>query len=262
MTYSIIFLGTCAADFSPRLNGDCADCFDKNARRASCVLFNDRFLIDCGPHALDSMRIAGIDPAQVSDLFLTHLHSDHYKPESVAKIASSHYEATGEALIVWVSNGAVLPEIEHIEVRSMVKFTEYAVDETLKVTGLSANHDQKAHPQFLLFDISGVKFLYATDGAWFLNDTYNFLRKSELALFVTDGTCGDKVGEWRIGEHNTIPMIKLMLPSLYEVGMITADTMLVMTHIAPSLHKPHDEIVECMRPDRVTVSYDGMKLEI
>ena len=56
------FLGTCAADFSPRLTGDCKNRFDRDARRASCALINGRYLLDCGPHCPDSLRIAGIDP--------------------------------------------------------------------------------------------------------------------------------------------------------------------------------------------------------
>lgn len=262
MKYDITFLGTCAADFSPRLKGDCADRFDDNARRASCLLFNDSFLIDCGPHCLDSLRIAGIPQGNIGDIFVTHLHGDHYKPETVTAIAKARYDATGEALRFWVSEGAQLPDIPHLDVRYMTKFTEYKVNDTLTVVGMTANHDAASYPQHLLFELDGVKFLYATDGAWFINDTYNYLRKKTLALFVTDGTCGDKEGEWRIGEHNTIPMIKLMLPSLKTVGIIDENTVVCMTHLAPSLHRPHDETVELMSDVGVKVAYDGMKLEI
>jgi len=259
MKYNITFLGTCACDYSPLLKGECADRFDDNARRASCLTFNDRFMIDCGPHALDSLRIAGIDKARITDLFITHLHSDHYNPENIAEIAAASAE---RRLRIWVSEGAVIPEIANAEVIYMEKFAEYDVTDDLKVTGMSANHDKNAHPQHLLFDLCGRKFMYGCDGAWLLNDTYYHMKNAGLALCILDGTCGDKEGEFRIAEHNTIPMIRLMLPSMKTVGIINDETCVMMSHIAPSLHKPHDEIVKAMEDVGVLVAYDGMKIEI
>jgi len=261
-SYKIKFLGTAAADFSPRLKGDCADCFDKNARRASCLLFNDQYLIDCGPHCLDSLRIAGIDKSHITDLFVTHLHSDHFNPDNIAAIAQARRSAGGENLRVWVSDGAKMPEIADVTVMPMVKFTAYTVEAGLTVTGLNANHDKAVHPQHLLFDNGGDKFFYGCDGAWLLNDTYAHLRKSPLKLMVLDGTCGDYDGDFRFAEHNTIPMIRVMLPSLRTVGIIDDNTALYISHLAPSLHKPHDETVEIMSEMGVGVAYDGLEIEV
>ena len=52
------FLGTGAADFSPLLETELRDRLDDNARRSSSVLIEGRFLIDCGPHVLDSMGLS------------------------------------------------------------------------------------------------------------------------------------------------------------------------------------------------------------
>lgn len=261
-TYKFQFLGTCAADFSPRLKGDCADCFDKNARRASVMLFNGHFLIDCGPHCIDSLRIAGIDPADITDLFVTHLHGDHFNPANIETVACARREASGENLRVWVSDGAKMPDIKNITVNPMVKFTQYDVDGSLKVTGMSANHDNKATPQHLLFELDGKKFFYGCDGAWLLNDTYYHMKNAGLALAVLDATCGDYEGDFRIAEHNTIPMIRMMLPSLKTVGIINDSTQIYLSHLAPSLHKPHDETEEIVRPMGVKVAYDGLCGEV
>ena len=261
-TYRYQFLGTCAADFSPRLHGDCADCFDKNARRASVMLFNEHFLIDCGPHCIDSMRIAGVDMGTVTDLFVTHLHGDHFNRDSIGILAEACMKKNGKPLNVWVSEEAGIGETDCICVKPMKKFTEYSVDGTLKVTGMSANHDKNACPQHLLFDLSGRKFFYGCDGAWMLNDTYYHMRNSELALAVLDGTCGDYDGDFRIAEHNTIPMIRLMLPSLRTMKIINDNTEIYLSHLAPSLHKPHDETVEIVRPLGVKIAYDGLCGEV
>ena len=90
----------------------------------------------------------------------------------------------------------------------------------------------------------------------------NFLKKKKLDMLVLDCTCGNYEGEWRIGEHNTIPMIRLMLPSFKKVDIITDETEVYCTHIAPSLHKPHEEICATVGELGAKVAYDGLEVEI
>ena len=260
MSIKFQFLGTCAADFSPRLKGDCADRFDMNARRSSAALINGRYLLDCGIHTIDSLRIAGIPLENITDVFFTHLHADHYQAANLQKIA----EAKNEPLRVWVSNSAKIAKIENTVVIRMPKHGKIEVDKDIFVTGLYANHDENAAPQHLLFEIDGKRILYATDGGWVVNASYNFLRQQTptLDMLAIDCTCGDYEGEWRIGEHNSIPMIRLMLPSFRKVKIIDDETKVYLTHLAPSLHKPHDETVEIVKPMGALVAYDGLEVEI
>jgi hypothetical protein len=81
-------------------------------------------------------------------------------------------------------------------------------------------------------------------------------------MLVLDCTSGESGWEYGIGDHNGIPMIRLMLPSFRTVGIIDDRTRVYITHIAPSLHKPHDEIVEIMKPIGVEVAYDGLEIEL
>ena len=260
MSIKFQFLGTSAADFSPKLKTEFVDCFDKNARRSSSALINGRYLLDCGIHTVDSLRIAGIPLENITDVFFTHLHGDHFQAANLAKIAA----AKQDVLRVWVANGARMPEIENALIIRMPKHAKAEVGEGVCVTGLYANHDENAAPQHLLFEIDGKRILYATDGGWVVNASYNFLRQQTptLDMLVMDCTCGDYEGEWRIGEHNSIPMIRLMLPSFRKVKIIDDSTKVYVTHLAPSLHKPHDETVEIMAEMGVQVAYDGLALEI
>ena len=258
MSVNFQFLGTCAADFSPKLKTDFANCFDKNARRSSAAIINGRYLIDCGVHTLESLRIAGIPLENITDIFFTHLHGDHYQAAHVAKIAA----AKSEPLRVWVSNDANMVKIENTVVIRMPKQARIDVDKGVFVTGLYANHDQNSAPQHLLFEVDGKKIFYATDGAWVQNSTYYHLKNIGLDMLAIDCTGGDYEGEYRIGEHNHIPMIRVMMPSFRKWGIVNEDTKSYITHIAPSLHKPHDEIVEIMKPMGVLVPYDGLEIEI
>lgn len=255
------FLGTCAVDFSPKLKTEFADRFDMNARRSSAAIINGRYLIDCGIHTVDSLRIAKIPFGNITDVFFTHLHDDHFKSDSVERIA----KAREERLRMWMPQDGRFGHIENTSPIILPKCKKTIVDESIAVTALPANHTADGgSPRFLLFEIDGKSILYATDGAWVINESYNYLcgLKRPLDLLVLDCTSGENWWEYGIGDHNGIPMIRLMLPSFRTVGIIDDSTEVYITHLAPSLHKPHSETVEIMKPMGVKVAYDGLEIEM
>ena len=252
----LLFLGTCACEFSPRLKTDLKDKFDNDARRSSALLINRHALIDCGIHTVESLGIAGIPLSDITDIFVTHLHLDHYQPENIQKIA----DAKSEPLRLWVREGAQVCDYSNVDVRFMTQFEGY-VSEELSITGIPANHSPKHFPQHFVVECGEKSFFYGCDGAWFLHDSFKFIRNKHLTLAIFDCTVGDYNGDFRMGEHNSIPMIRMMLPSLLTVGAIDENTKIMISHLAPSLHKTHAETCEIIR-DFGTVAYDGMILEI
>ena len=256
--FHLTFLGTGAADFSPKLADEFRGRFTKEARRSTSALLDDHVLIDCGPHTWESMEIAGISPDAVSDLVFTHLHGDHFNEENVRRLAA----AKSAPLHIWVRGSADFPEIAGTIVHKMELYSEYDLGGGLTLTPVDANHDQNVHPEHLLFARDGEKMLYALDGAWFINKAYNFLKNASLSLLVIDATCGDYEGDFRMAEHNSIPMLRLMMPSLIKVKMITPETKIVLSHLARTLHKSHEETVEIVRNDGYIVAYDGMELDV
>ena len=256
MSLEFVFLGTCAADFSPLLKTVYRDKFDFDARRASCAIINGRYLLDCGPHCPDSLRIAGFDTRNITDIIITHTHDDHFEQESISYIAKDH------KINLWVRGDASVPDMENVTVKRMKSYEKYEVSDGLSVTGLNANHDERFAPRHLLLELDGKKIFYGMDGGWLLNKTYAHLWKTRLDLCVLDCTCGDYLGDYRMGEHNSIPMIRLMLPSLYTVEAIDEHTLIYISHLAPSLHKSHAETVEICKKDGINVAYDGEKIEI
>lgn len=251
------FLGTCAVDFSPRIKTDFADCFDMNARRSSAAIIDGKYLVDCGIHTIDSLRIAGIPLGDITDVFFTHLHDDHYMPSSLAKIA----EAKNEPLRIWVPHDGRVTKVANTKVIRMPQCFKMIVNEEISVTSLPANHDHEGAPRNLLFEIREKSIFYATDGGWVLNKSYNFLRQLNrpLDMLVLDCTSGESGWEYGIGDHNGIPMIRLLIPSFRKVKIIDGETKVYITHIAPSHHKPHDEIVKTMKEVGVLVAYDGLE---
>lgn len=255
-TMKITFLGTCACDFSKKLQNECRDCFDFDARRSSAMMIGDEYLIDCGIHVMDSLRIAKKDTSKITDIFVTHLHWDHYNREHIAKIAEDH------RVRLWVREDANIEPIHNVETVKMTLFKKYEVREGFFVTGMPANHDVSVFPQHFIFEKDGKKLFYGCDGGWLINLTYNFLRDQKLDLAVLDCTMGDYDGDFRIGEHNGIPMIRLLIPSLKTIGAITDETEIYLSHLAPSLHKPHTETAEIVAKFGAKVAYDGLILTI
>ena len=254
--FDILFLGTCACEFSPRLKTDLKDKFDKDARRSSSILVNGTVLLDCGFHTVESLGIAGVALSDITDIFVTHLHCDHYQPENVQRIAN----AKSEALRLWVREGAEVCEYENVDVRYMTQFEKYE-NGTLAVTGIPANHSPLHFPQHFIVQRGEKSFFYGCDGAWFLHDSFKFLREKHLSLAIFDCTVGDYNGDFRMGEHNSIPMVRMMLPSLETVGAIDKNTVIMISHLAPSLHAPHDVVCESIK-DFGLVAYDGMRISV
>jgi len=59
----------------------CSDAFGSGARLQTCFHIDNQdthFLIDCGATSLIGMAREGLDPNQVSIIFISHLHGDHF----------------------------------------------------------------------------------------------------------------------------------------------------------------------------------------
>ena len=252
------FLGTCARDFNPRLQTDLKHCFDKDARRSCSALLEGHILIDCGIHTLECLDIAGIPYLDITDICMTHLHDDHFQIGNVGIIAATKKEP----LRLWVSEEANVPEIPNVTLIRMKKLVRNYMGDGVYVTGLYANHEAVVFPQHLFFEKDGKRILYATDGAWIENSTYHHIRKTNIDMIAIDATCGDYDGDYRIAEHNSISMIRCMIPSLKVMGIMDDHTKMYMTHIAPSLHKPHAETEKIAEAMGIYVAYDGLEIEV
>jgi hypothetical protein len=187
----ILFLGTCACDYSPLLQTTYKDVFDKDARRSSCTLINGKYLIDCGQHCLEELRIAKVDLAQITDIFVTHFHSDHYNVECIKELA----RAGERTLRVWVRSDARVLGLSNVEWKLMKKGVQYSVAQGVSITGLLANHNESVFPQHILLEADGKKLFYALDGAWFLHETYYALKNANLD-FPRDAQDNEHLNIW------------------------------------------------------------------
>lgn len=251
----IQFLGTGAADFSPLLETEFCNTLDKNARRSSSVLINDTILIDCGPHTLASMEIQGFDCSKVTDLLVTHFHSDHFNRENIMRLA----KMCPQPLRMWYHADGTTDPMENVEFHPISPMETFQTD-YFRARALPANHT--SFPLHYHIEIDGSKLFYGCDGAWLLNETFYAMMKKEYNCMILDGTVGDYNGDYRLGEHNSIPMIRLMAESFRTQHVIAADGIFCISHLARTLHKSHQETSEKLGKEGYLVAFDGMCLTI
>ena len=255
MMFSLLFIGTGAADFSPLLQTDFKNRLDNNHRRSSSLLINGRLLIDCGPHVPRALELLHRDPAEITDLLITHFHADHYDERSVRALA----EASSRPLHIWFREDAKISLPGNTVPHPLRLFETYAAGD-VKLTGLPANH--REYPAHYALTCGGKSLFYGCDGAWLLNDTFYWMKDRRFDCLVLDGTVGDTVGDFRMSEHNSLPMIRLMLPSLRTIGAVTEKTLICLSHIARTLHMPHGKLCEALKKEGMIAAYDGLSLDI
>ena len=259
----LLFLGTGAANWPrkyPPLNKTLSR---GEVRGMSSMLINGHILIDCGPTVLDVMKRYDVNPAGITDILLTHTHADHLHENSILALANSR-DAGLAPLTFWGDPEALkkVPDSDRIEKRPVGVEQSFSID-GINITGLESNHQvegSKEKCRIYLIEGATRSVLYATDGAWLLTTTSNYLRKKQLDAIIWDATCGEGEGDPRIFSHNDLTMIRHMNQSLASAKILKPDAKIILTHIARKLHPAHDVLEKRLLPEGLIPAYDGMSV--
>lgn len=247
----ILFLGTGAADWgSPAPDGE--------HRRFSSVLLNHALLIDPGPGVTDYAAGGALD--SVSDVLITHSHSDHLSAETVSALRRDNKE------IRVYANGAVrqqIPPMSGVRFQPLSPFVTEAIGRHL-VTPLPANHSTKIPGEtpyhYIVTTATGKTAFYGCDGAWLLNSTWLKMLSYQFDLMVFDCTVGEIEGDYRIFEHNSIAMVKHMKQTVQTTGMLSENGKFVVSHLAKTLHLSHQKTERLLWEHGIITAYDGLIL--
>ena len=223
-------------------------------------------MIDTSFQSVDFAIKLGKDVSKISDVFLTHSHADHFQKHVLVKLA----QMTENKLNFWCHKGAVENlELDESELEKINLHTVDVLDkwETggVTVTALPANHLTKGNEQPLhyIFEKDGKSLFFGCDGGWFTALTWEYLRKQKLDAIVLDATVGDDAGNFRIGTHNSIPMLKIINAALLQNGIMDENGVRIANHIAPSVYKmTHAETANALAELGMVTAYDGLTLEI
>ena len=133
----------------------------------------------------------------------------------------------------------------------------------MTVTALRANHltPGGGQPLHYIFERDGKKLFYGCDGAWFCTDTWEYMRvNGNLDAMILEATVGDDPGNFRIGTHNTVPMLRLLLTAIHENGVLKEGGTLIADHIGSAIHS--DKMVPLLNELGMIEAYDGCSIEI
>lgn len=251
----IHFLGTGAADWSPVPPRP--DYGPGEWRGFTSTLLAGCVLVDCGPNAPAAVTRFGVDPATITDLLITHGHGDHYQPESIAALA-----AHGGLRVH--ADPVLLPELNAIPgvQASGLTIGEAVQAGPLHILPVAANHrlDRPGERAYHFLVSQGETTLfYALDGAWLTPETWSAIRRRTFAGVIWDATSGDTEGDWRICEHNSIAMVRLLRATFVRQGLLTAAAPVWLTHLARTLCSPHAELAPAVAAEGLTLAYDGLR---
>lgn len=254
----LLFLGTGAADWiiADKKKGEFF-------RRNSAALLNNDLMIDCGAHIFDFAEDYGNPELyeSVTDILITHYHGDHFKAESVKKIAENRkIRVMGDSRVREALEGVENVEVVTPELYAQQKLGNYTI------IPLLANHeivalDGKFAYHYIIVTPDEKVIFYGCDGAWLLRPTWNKMLEYKFDAMVFDCTVGDS-DDWRLFEHNTIPMLRTMLKEIRAKELVKEGGKLIASHLARTLHKGHEETVEILKELDMETAYDGMVAKI
>lgn len=240
----IRFLGTGAGDWEkPEPNGA--------YRRHASAIFDEALLIDLTAGAVDLLG-----EARPRALLHTHSHPDHYDPLAIAKAApGAVYAHESWAAEIDAPGAAATP----VALGAPFEAAGF------RVTALEANHST-ARPRetcvHYLLQKRGERALYATDGAWMLNQTMHHLLGAQLDALIVDATIGDgHAGDGRIFEHNSLDMVRHMVPSLIALNILKPAAPVLLTHLARTLHPAQQDLQRALPPGWIAC-FDGLIVDL
>lgn len=237
------FLGTGAADYPKHSDAP-------GRRRYTSTLVDGSLLIDGTDSIIDFIDKVRSVPAMI----FTHSHKDHFDKAFLDEIAPK----------------AVFTEKGWAEEAGAIPITPCAPFEAagFRILPLPANHSTKnknEQPLCYILEKDSERILYATDGAWLLNGTYHAIKDgAPLDAAIFDGTVGDDfANDWRIFEHNTLPMVRTMKRSLIGAGLLKENAPVIVTHLARTLHPDHETLVRREKEfgNELIFAFDGMEFD-
>lgn len=238
------------------------DAFGSGGRLQTCfhvAWSGGRFLIDCGATSLTGMFRQGIDPNDVSTIFVTHLHGDHFGGLVWWLIHAVHVSGRTAPLTVVGPAGteerftaaaeALFPGSITSERRFELRFRAWQDAEPLTEGGVTAtpfavSHPSGATPYALRFEVDGRTLAFSGDTEW-VESLVSAARGADL--FICE--CFAYVREARY--HLNWRTIEANLPRL-------AARHVLLTHLGPEALANR----EAIRHPGVSLAEDGLVLEV
>ena len=259
----ILFLGTGAADWPLKPE----EKMEEGDRRYCSMLIDGKILLDVAPQSYAFAKRLGIDLSHLTDCFISHTHSDHYNKKALLSFAKEcgglrlHLHRDAVPRLGFSEEEKRLFEILPMGVFDDARAGGYFV------TACSANHlveYSAEQPLHFIFETEDEKkrYLLGGDGGLFTARTWEYMRTLQFDGIVFDATVGDSEDDFRLGTHNSIPMLRLATAAMRRGQMLSEGAHLIASHLARTLHAPKEETERLFSALGITVAYDGLEIEM
>ncbi|WP_075980391.1 MBL fold metallo-hydrolase [Bacillus massilinigeriensis] len=267
----IRLLGTSAAEGFPGLFCRCEHCEKaralggKNIRTRTSAIIDDTLKIDFPPDTNLHVLRDGIDMSKMTDLLITHTHTDHLYAEDISMRLPIYAKGNDHPLHIY---GHDLPlykcrtRIERIEqgftFNRILPYKEYQVGE-FQVTGLLADHDKNETCFIYMIEKNGKRILYGHDTGWFPEETWEWLKGRQIDVAILD--CTNGLFPVRNNHLNIEAVIEMQ--SIFKSEEILNDHgKVIVTHFSHNIGLLHEDLETIFQPHDIEVAYDGMRITI
>jgi len=269
----LLFLGTGAAEAYPALFCECANCEKarslggRNLRLRSALLINEDLLLDAGPDLTASAMRYGLRLSRVRILLFTHSHNDHFNPHNLIWRASENRSTPLPLMKVFGPPNIIkilsdFPDLDLADACvSLAAVTPYSTwcERGYCFHSYPARHGKREMgSMFYSVDDGHHHVLYATDTGPWGEEVWRAISKYRFSVVILDETMGNAPSGG--GHHNLISF-----PETYhrfqELGLLVDGALFIAHHISHD-NPPHDQLVEILGPEGITVAYDGLEITL
>lgn len=256
----LLFLGTGAAGSKKKYEHEIEDI----RRRCASMLIDEHVVVDVPKQSFDYATKLGVDTSLITDVFLSHLHGDHYNKEALLNWANA---AKGK-INLWcgkrIAQSLELSEeeLEKVNLCPIEEMDEFDAA-GMHVVALPANHTG-VHALHYVFEKQGRRLYYGLDGAWFTPLEWRYIHGSGLSFdaMILDATnlTRDPIKYSNYGEHNNYLLLPIVVQTLRGSGVAGENTKLIADHIGP--HMNNVEAIEYVKSLGMIPAYDGFAFEV
>ena len=162
----------------------CGDAFGSGGRYQACIHMRGPgfgpVLLDCGATSLSALKSLGLDPGEVTAVFVSHLHGDHFGglpflildgqfSRRVRPLAITGPPGTGrrltEAMECLFPGSSATPRRFSVEVTELEPGTAATIG-GVTVRAWAADHPSGASALLLRLEVAGKAIAYTGDTAW------------------------------------------------------------------------------------------------
>lgn len=230
----------------------------RDYRKRGGVLVDERLLIDAPADIFEVAEELGFSDlySRVSDVVISHSHSGHFCPDSIARLAEKR------RIRVFASAAVLkrLTEIPTVELVEIDEFTQFNTgSHSIAVVPSNHNTEDPKEPCFNFIVMSDKNLLYSLDGGWINRPAFDAIRQLRLDGVIMECALGCAPPSEELLYHNDIHALGRIKGVMESAKITDEKTKYIITHIPTSKKLSiHEALMPIAEEYGLTLGYDGL----